>query len=46
MVFDKQLNYQSVLDGLGSGILIFDDEDRLVMENLGVLALADRGAGA
>ena len=34
MVFDKQLNYQSVLDGLGSGILIFDDEDRLVMENL------------
>lgn len=34
MVFDKQLNYQSVLDGMGQGILIFDDEDRLVMENL------------
>ncbi|MBL8120015.1 MAG: hypothetical protein J0L63_18585 [Anaerolineae bacterium] len=34
MVFDKQLNYQSVLDGMGQGILIFDHEDRLVMENL------------
>ena len=34
MVFDKQLNYQSVLDGLGQGVLIFDNEDRLVMDNL------------
>jgi signal transduction histidine kinase len=34
MVFDKQLNYQSVLDGLGQGVLIFDREDRLVMDNL------------
>jgi len=34
MVFDKQLNYQSVLDGLGQGVMIFDKEDRLVMDNL------------
>jgi signal transduction histidine kinase len=34
MVFDKQLNYQSVLDALGQGVLIFDSEGRLVMDNL------------
>lgn len=34
MVAEKQLNYQSVLDGLGQGVLIFDKEDRLVMDNL------------
>jgi signal transduction histidine kinase len=34
MVFDKQLNYQSVLDGLGQGVLIFDRDDRLLMDNL------------
>ncbi len=39
MVFDKQLNYQSVLDGMGQGILIFDDEDHLVMENLAARSL-------
>jgi signal transduction histidine kinase len=33
MVFDQQLNHQSVLDGLGQGVLIFDSEDRLVMDN-------------
>lgn len=39
MVFDKQLNYQSVLDGLGQGVLIFDSEDRLVMDNLAARTL-------
>lgn len=34
MVFEQQINYQSVLDGLGQGVLIFDTEDRLVMDNL------------
>jgi signal transduction histidine kinase len=34
MVFDKQLNYQSVLDGLGQAVLIFDSQDRLVLDNL------------
>ncbi len=39
MVSNKQLNYQSVLDGLGQGVLIFDSEDRLVMENLAARTL-------
>jgi nitrogen-specific signal transduction histidine kinase len=39
MVFDKQLNYQSVLDGLGQGVLIFDKDDRLLMDNLAARTL-------
>ncbi len=39
MVFDKQLNYQSVLDGMGQAVLIFDAEDRLVMDNLAARTL-------
>jgi signal transduction histidine kinase len=39
MVFDTQLNYQSVLDGMGQAILIFDHEDRLVMDNLAARSL-------
>lgn len=38
-MFDKQLNYQSVLDGLGQGVLIFDKDDRLVMDNLAARTL-------
>lgn len=38
MVTEKQLNYQSVLDGLGQGVLIFDKEDRLLMDNLAARA--------
>jgi signal transduction histidine kinase len=34
MAVEKQLNYQSVLDGLGQGVLIFDKEDHLLMDNL------------
>lgn len=39
MVFDTQLNYQSVLDGMGQAILIFDHEDHLVMDNLAARTL-------
>jgi signal transduction histidine kinase len=34
MVLEKQLNYQSVLDGLGHAVLIFDSQDRLILDNL------------
>lgn len=34
MTLDRQLSYQSVLDGLGQGVLIFDSDDRLVLDNL------------
>lgn len=39
MVIEKQLNYQSVLDALGQGVLIFDKDDRLVMDNLSARTL-------
>jgi signal transduction histidine kinase len=39
MVFEKQLHYQAVLDGLGQGVLIFDSADRLVLDNLAARAL-------
>jgi signal transduction histidine kinase len=32
--FDKQLDLQAVVDGLGQGILIFDRNGRLMLENL------------
>lgn len=31
---EKQINSQAVLDGLGQGVLIFDSQDRLVLDNL------------
>ena len=34
MALGKQLNYQSILDSLGQGVLIFDSENRLVVDNL------------
>lgn len=34
MDFDKQLDSQAVLDGLGQGVLIFDSHGRLVLDNL------------
>ncbi len=34
MVSEKQLSYESVLDAMGQGVLIFDSHDRLVVENL------------
>lgn len=34
MALDKQLQYQAILDGLGQGVLIFDSENRLVVDNL------------
>ncbi|MCB9456942.1 MAG: ATP-binding protein [Anaerolineaceae bacterium] len=34
MVFAKQLDFQSVLDGLGQGVLVFDTDNRLVADNL------------
>lgn len=34
MTLDKLLNYQTVLDGLGQGVLIFDSDNHLVAENL------------
>ncbi len=39
MGFDTSLNYQAVLDGMGQGILIFDKEGRLVMDNLAAQTL-------
>jgi signal transduction histidine kinase len=39
MVFDKQLNYQSVLDGMGQAVLIFDSQDRLVLDNVAARAI-------
>ncbi|MCB9450892.1 MAG: HAMP domain-containing histidine kinase [Anaerolineaceae bacterium] len=39
MVFAKHLNFQSVLDGLGQGVLIFNAENRLVGENLAVRSI-------
>lgn len=39
MAFDKQLSAQSILDGLGQGILIFDQADQLVQENLAARTL-------
>lgn len=34
MALGKQLNYQAILDSLGQGVLIFDSENRLVVDNL------------
>lgn len=34
MVFAKQLDFQSMLDGLGQGVLVFDTDNRLVADNL------------
>jgi signal transduction histidine kinase len=34
MVVNRQLSHQSVLDGLGHGVLLFDSSDHLVTENL------------
>ncbi|MBZ0275548.1 MAG: HAMP domain-containing histidine kinase [Anaerolineae bacterium] len=34
MVFTQQLDFQSVLDGLGQGVLVFDQENNLVADNL------------
>jgi hypothetical protein len=37
--FDRQLDLQAVLDGLGQGVLIFDSAGRLVLDNLAARAL-------
>ncbi len=34
MDFDKQLDLQAVVDGLGQGVLIFDKNGRLLLDNL------------
>ena len=34
MDFDKQIETQAVLDGLGQGVLVFDKNGRLVLDNL------------
>lgn len=39
MALDKQLQYQAILDGLGQGVLIFDSENRLVVDNLAARAI-------
>jgi signal transduction histidine kinase len=39
MVFSKGLQSQTVLDGLGQGVLIFDSANRLVMDNLAARAI-------
>lgn len=39
MTLDKHLNYQTILDGLGQGVLIFDSDNRLVVDNLAARSL-------
>ncbi|MBC6936172.1 MAG: hypothetical protein DWB42_10065 [Chloroflexi bacterium] len=39
MALDKQLQYQAILDGLGQGVLIFDSDNRLVVDNLAARAI-------